>query len=61
MIVPDEWTSSRRSAATLSPVARALSALRFHTIISCPRPAKRDARAEPILPMPAMPIFMIQT
>src|SRR5207249_5670447 len=45
-------------ATVLSPVARALSGVRFQTITSCPTPASRAAMAAPILPMPAMPIFM---
>ena len=50
--------SSAGVLATFNPVARALSALRFQTIISCPRLASRAAMPAPILPMPATPIFM---
>src|SRR5438067_6079182 len=54
----DAAARSAGVGATLSPVARALSGLRFQTIISCPRPASRAAMPAPILPMPAMPILM---
>src|SRR5690348_18484518 len=54
----DPAARSAGVAATLRPVAFALSALLFQTIISCPTAASRDASAAPIFPMPAMPIFM---
>ena len=46
--------------ATFAPAdasARALSALRFHTVTSWPRLKKRRAIAAPILPIPTTPIF----
>src|SRR5207248_8695376 len=54
----DAAARSAGVGATFNPVERALSAVRFQTIISCPRPASRDAIPAPILPMPAMPILM---
>ena len=38
--------------------SRAAEGAAFQTIISCPRPASRAAMPAPILPMPAIPIFM---
>src|SRR5678815_5789208 len=58
MTISHSRASAAGSGATFNPVARALSTLRFHTIISCPTLESREARAEPIFPMPAMPIFM---
>src|SRR3979411_3225365 len=45
-------------SATSKPRPRALSAVRFQTFASCPSPARRCAIAAPILPVPAMPIFI---
>ena len=56
--VSQDEASACGVSATLKPVARALSALRFQTIISCPRLDKRAAMAAPILPVPAIPIFI---
>src|SRR5256886_2522003 len=60
MLIPPPHPAARSAGvgATFSPVARALSAVRFQTIISCPRPASRAAMPAPILPMPAMPTLM---
>src|SRR5919197_1532740 len=54
----DAAARSAGVGATFKPVAFALSALRFQTIISCPTLASRAAMPAPILPMPATPIFM---
>src|SRR6266513_2064682 len=53
-------TSASRVAlsATSKPRPRAFSAVRFQTFTSCPSPPRRCAIAAPILPVPAMPIFM---
>src|SRR6266850_6436671 len=60
MLITSSLPAARSAGvgATFNPVARALSGVRFQTIISCPSPASRDAMPAPILPMPAMPTFM---
>src|SRR5258708_3482395 len=60
MTISERAARSAAVRATTTPAAssaRAFSRVRFHAATSCPRPSNRPATAEPMRPVPAIPIF----